>query len=607
MPYIKIKKLTASGPNKITSTIVFGNKLTIIAGPSDSGKTCIYKCIDYIFGGSNDEENLPFDELDGYDTIELELETHKGNIKLTRVQKSNITTVNTTINDIENGDYSLKPSKKNPKTINELFLKLIDSPIDLKLPMNDKGKTAAFTWRTIKQAFIVDENRADQKSSILLAPLNQPLYIASIIYMMTGNELSEYKGDPEAELIRKTKRNTLMNYIQSQRSSLLAKKNEYEEKLKNLPEGKTLEDIMNDLSSKIDELTVQIDNLSNEYQRLNVECIPIRNRLNKNNALITRYQQLNSMYATDINRLTFIVDNEELIKNKTKKTKCPYCDSEITPHDHKSYIQASQAELVKVIQDANDLEETRVQIQNQIDDDKALLNSYSDELNEIKRKINLDLIPQRKELSIQLQGYKEYMQIEGTLSYMDQSDKELETDYKKYESDTDISYTPFKGKPLLYNLLSAAISQNAMGILNEIGYSPIESVEFAKSSLDLLVNKKRKSNRGKGYKAFTNTVLLLSFRKYLNENSQKCFHFYMFDSPLKGLSLPDEIVATEDIRKGFFNYLVNHTENDQVIIFENTNDHELPLINESDDVKVYSFSGKENINRYGFLESVRRK
>ena len=49
MGYMKLKKLTVSGENKSDSIIEFGSKLTIIAGPSETGKSTIYRCLDYIF------------------------------------------------------------------------------------------------------------------------------------------------------------------------------------------------------------------------------------------------------------------------------------------------------------------------------------------------------------------------------------------------------------------------------------------------------------------------------------------------------------------------------------------------------------------------------
>ena len=62
MSFIKLIRLDVSGPNDNFTEIEFGNKATIIAGPSDTGKTCIFKCIDYVLGAKNDEEHSPFDK-----------------------------------------------------------------------------------------------------------------------------------------------------------------------------------------------------------------------------------------------------------------------------------------------------------------------------------------------------------------------------------------------------------------------------------------------------------------------------------------------------------------------------------------------------------------
>ena len=104
MGYIKLKELIVSGENVTTSTIEFGSKVTIIAGPSDTGKSCIFRGIDYVLGASNKAENIPLDPVDGYDTITLVLETHKGIIKLTRINKDTVTNVETDIEGIESGE-----------------------------------------------------------------------------------------------------------------------------------------------------------------------------------------------------------------------------------------------------------------------------------------------------------------------------------------------------------------------------------------------------------------------------------------------------------------------------------------------------------------------
>lgn len=60
-----IEKIVASGAGKKESTIVFKPGANIIYGPSNTGKTYIVKCIDFLFGSDAD----PFDSSSGYDSI----------------------------------------------------------------------------------------------------------------------------------------------------------------------------------------------------------------------------------------------------------------------------------------------------------------------------------------------------------------------------------------------------------------------------------------------------------------------------------------------------------------------------------------------------------
>ena len=80
MNRIHINKLIITGEKGI-STLEFGEKLTIITGPSDTGKSYIYKCIYYLLGSKS---TVPFDSSIGYDTISLVLRRGLEDITLTR-------------------------------------------------------------------------------------------------------------------------------------------------------------------------------------------------------------------------------------------------------------------------------------------------------------------------------------------------------------------------------------------------------------------------------------------------------------------------------------------------------------------------------------------
>ena len=75
-----IKSITAHGSGKSDAIVSFGERLNIIQGYSDTGKTCIVKCIDFIFGSSE----KPFDKSTGYSRVTMQIITPNGVMTLGR-------------------------------------------------------------------------------------------------------------------------------------------------------------------------------------------------------------------------------------------------------------------------------------------------------------------------------------------------------------------------------------------------------------------------------------------------------------------------------------------------------------------------------------------
>ena len=91
-----IKKVIAKSATKGDASVSFGKGLTIIQGRSDSGKTCVANCIDFIFGGSVDK---PFKETAKYDGVTMIVESNDrdGEVALHRNVGKNQVEVTSTI------------------------------------------------------------------------------------------------------------------------------------------------------------------------------------------------------------------------------------------------------------------------------------------------------------------------------------------------------------------------------------------------------------------------------------------------------------------------------------------------------------------------------
>lgn len=608
MAYIKLLKLTATGPHDKISTIEFGKKATLIAGPSDTGKTCIFKCIDFVLGAKNDEDHAPFDEEDGYTTVNLLIDTSYGQISLNREQGSNKTQVSCDNQSIENGEYLLNANKNNPKTINSLMLKILGLREDLSIPKNKEGEPETFTWRSLKRAFFVDENRTDQSKSILLPATGDTAYLAGLIYFLTDNDLSNYLLRDETKEIKEAKKNAIIAYISSHKQEMLNRKNDLLTKLST--SGNDIDSVsklIDDLNQQMFNINTEIEQLTEETKHTSSQLIQLQTKHQKNTILYSNYNALKTDYQKDIDRLSFIVQHELMHSNLKKNTKCPYCDHKITPKASESYIEASRIELRRVITNLNDLEETSVNLKDTLDDEADLIQVYEDTITKNKNKVAEVLLPQRQRIADTLRNYEEYISLKSAIDQLEFADETLSNDLETYRKGKDLPRIPFEAKKLFYDLIGSYIKENGLSVLYQMGNLDVNTIDFLETKLDLVINNKKKNKRGKGYKAYTNSVLLLLFRKFVEEESANKIGLFMFDSPLKNLSISEEIDDdTNNIRKGFFDYIINLKTDDQIIIFENTKHLELPQLDENEDTKIYIFTQKENSGRYGFLNGVKK-
>ena len=71
-----IKKICVVGNNVKDATIEFVKGLNIISGPSDTGKSYIFECIDYMLGSSKEPKKIG--EAKGYNAVLMEIELYSG-------------------------------------------------------------------------------------------------------------------------------------------------------------------------------------------------------------------------------------------------------------------------------------------------------------------------------------------------------------------------------------------------------------------------------------------------------------------------------------------------------------------------------------------------
>lgn len=188
-PGFWISSITVAGhPTRRDSSVGFESGLNVIYGPSNSGKSWVLQCIDYVFGLKADEFVL--DENSGYTEVRMGVRTAQGSLTLSRPigEGANNIEVSSTDPRIESGTYKRQSSGRSP-LLSSVWLKLIgyDAPENLKIIKNQNLETQALTWRTFWHALYADEDRISTKKPILL-PLQttaQPAFKCALASLLS--------------------------------------------------------------------------------------------------------------------------------------------------------------------------------------------------------------------------------------------------------------------------------------------------------------------------------------------------------------------------------------------------------------------------------------
>ena len=134
-----LKKLTVSGGCHADSVLDFSEGFNLIVGPSNTGKSLIMDCIDYVFGFTP-KKNKPSKIVDnnhGYTHVSLVLQTADGDITLERKigeRKINVTSSNP---NIKSDRYSSSHTTK--KNLSDVLLRLIGINEIHKILSSQKG------------------------------------------------------------------------------------------------------------------------------------------------------------------------------------------------------------------------------------------------------------------------------------------------------------------------------------------------------------------------------------------------------------------------------------------------------------------------------------
>ena len=585
-----IKELCVTGNGKEPAIIQLKKRLNIIEGPSNTGKTLIFKCIDYIFGAKDN----PL--IEGYDCISLKIEIDNSEIDLTRYAGKKSLFVNSAYNSILSGEYKYNTGRDDyESSFNNVLLKLLNINEYHEIVKNSNYEKRSLTWRTFSSAFFIDEDSIISERSPLI-PIQfteKTAFLSALIFLLSGKDFASVNS-VEAKNIKKAKITAVKEYINNELQEYTRQTELLNKEIEEIPD---LESIISSLSSEVEATGGRIVEKINNNKNLLANIQKINEEISESNVLLNRYDLLESQYDSDLKRLNFIVDGQ-INYEQAEKTMCPFCNNTVSISKKEDYITVSLNDYKKIKLQKNDLINAREILKTKILSLEEKLDLLQSEKEEVNNEIEQVLQPKLNDLKEQLVLFKKQVEKKKEINFLNQICSQKADFLSKQENDNS-NENKYDPKDYLDYSFTSDFEKYIKELLIQSHYSNLNSVVFSNTSMDISINGKERRTNGKGYRAYFNSMLSIAFIKYLFEKGTYKQNLLLLDSPILSLKLSANEEIGTSIKQGLFEILQEMNNELQIIDFEN----KIPEI-EYKNANIIKFTRDNNSGRYGFLPNV---
>ena len=609
-----IKKFVISSKNedgeKVVSAVDLAPGLNIIYGPSNTGKTLILDCVDFMLGGDARRLYKPalritavtmFLDVDG-----AELSMYR---ELDEAKKNDIIVVSKAPG-IDTGTYTVGTKTKDKDTISSLWLQLmgIDQEVKIIRQIEDSMEQT-LTVRTFYHFFVINENRISGENSIL-KPGSQTFTknipvptITSLIYLAKElNYIAPADTPKTPSKIIKLKRATARNIVDGSVNAIREREATgiQDDDLRSAAEIQTeINEILEQISAAEDSLKQTTD----RDQKVTKKLIEISSAIAESTILKNRYDALRTQYESDMRRLTFIAEADLHRGRIPKLDHCPFCNGELPKEKTQSCLDAAIAEADKIELRIKDLQYADEALTNELLRLQSQKEGLLREQQQVQAAIRGELRPQVEALRDKLVVFTAALE-KAKAKEMIRYFTEVLNDQLLRINEEDEFSTDFDVRGKIREVLQSPLERLLTEILEKCNYDNYIGSRFDEDMCDVVVNGSEKLSQGQGFRAFLNTVMALAVQEMLNEFNLHMPHLLVMDSPILSLKEREENVGTEvtsdSMRGGLFQYMIDHEKNRQTIVLEN----EIPPLDYSL-ANIVHFTRTPGKGRFGLIEGYR--
>lgn len=607
MLQLKLTHLTFIGTSVEPARVEFGPAVTLVRGPSDTGKSFIVDALDFMLG-ANALNEIP--ECEGYSSVLLGLEMPDGQAVTLRrsVDGGNFGLY---LSDVREGPLEVPDEGLTPKhnaasrtNISRFLLGSIGLD-ERKVRKNIHNATDSLSFRNVAHLCVVDETQMQAETPPALTGN----------YVTKTKEISVLKmflqDEDDSSLIEVESKSELAKLSSAKVDVVERLLNEIEARLADAPEASELRDQLVRLNGSIDEESSSISGLvearstvSSDLRARQQELSELETEWGDTAALQNRFNILRQKYYSDLARLDTVREAGNLLGYFTAGT-CVFCGAE-PEHQHNN----TECE--------GDATSFGVAIDEQVRRTRALADDLQSTID--------DVAERRRELR-RLAGvsFKETERLKGRLSEIEQSLTSDNTALKDLMS----KRAPIERSLGLYEQIetlekmkrvvvdeamaetaavAATVSLRAQReFSHEIverlaawGFPKPNEVRYDASSQDIVAGDQLRSAHGKGVRAILHGAFTLGLAQYCTDREIPHPGFVVLDSPLVTYRPPDRTQTEDgepprDVVTAFYRDIQRHATG-QVIVMENT-DPTQPLDEQTTDI-VFTASDH---GRYGFF------
>lgn len=608
-----IECLLLTGTSVKPAKIEFKQGLNVISGASNTGKSFIYQCIDFMLGAKTVPKPLP--ESENYTLVSMVIQTYSGQtftLKRRLIGGAFTIKQGSLDSQAEEKKYIELASPHNPVNISNFYLDICGLN-DIKLKKNVQNQKVNLSFRDVVKLCIIDEkNILTEESPVFSGESTIKTKEKSLFnFFLTGVDASKFV-EVEDPKIFKSKINGKIEFVKENLHRIQQKLDRFK--------NTNFEELKAEVSLQYETINLQyqsviskIDTLKNQRSKYFISLERLNTKIIFKDELIERFKLLRDHYLSDLQRLEFIEEGNFLLK-QLNNISCPLCGTEIN-EDHFEHIHqyrlhnetldtSIKIESSKISLKLKELSETLQDIENEKRVQQEKASFLNEKITSIDEEVTLKLAPVnitlRERLNNLLEKEKELDQYNG-----------LKNEYGTYSGYLSVLNEQLKVKTeqndeaaTLSSFAYSAFSTQVELILRSWNYPNLTTVSFNNSAkeFDIKINNVPRKSNGKGYRAITYSCFILAVMNYCIAQGRNHPRFVVIDSPLtpfKGNDRSLNLDETIDVNmeSAFFQDLSNYRDDRQVIILENKD----PNLNILDNINYIHFSGSEGMGRQGFI------